>query len=405
MVGDVKRIPGALASYGRIVLAGVMLLLAANTSWSSDLSVVPLLDGERDGLNNYWGGRFNAFNMNGISLTTDVVHSGNAAYRADLGSLPANSLSFFQTFSSATTGTQALRQTRDLTRYDSFEGYIRNETNGPLSIRLELKDYRDSNSHRASKTFTVPSGGDWTKISSSLDLGTGWSVQGSPDLERTYIASFVLNQPTAINGSYYFDDFSLIEAGGPIDAQTAPIETIVGRLAERQFSGLWTGRNRTSGLIYNHKDSVGAAAMNTTGGTLWMLPKAVERGWVSQSEADTFASQVATSLNTNLNQSNFVPTRFIDPLTGGLPGGANEESSIDSSFIALALHNYKMQAATSPALAAQIDAVQNRFQLDAFAVPAGFRLAYFPASGFTGGTYNGYTNEGKVDLVSRRTFG
>lgn len=361
-----------------------------------DLSVVPLLDGERDGLNNYWGGPFSTFNMSGISLETNIVHSGDAAYRADLGSLPASTLSFFQTFSSATTGTQDLRQTRDLTRYDGFEGYLRNDTNAALDIRLELKDYRDSNSHRASKTFTIPANGAWTPISTTFDLGAGWSVQGNPDLERTYIASFVINQPTAINGSYYFDDFSLVEPGGPIDTQTAPVETIVERLAERHFSGLWTGRNRATGLIYNQKDGVGAAAMNVTGGTLWMLPKAVQRGWASQSDADAFAAQVATSLDTNLDLTSYVPTRFINPLTAGLPGGSNEESSIDSSFIALALHNYKTQPTTSPALAAQIDAVQNRFQLDAFAIPAGFRLAYFPATGFTGGTYNGYTNEGKT---------
>ena len=378
-------------------LISFLVLLGLSTQcFGIDLSTVPLLNGERDGEKNYWGGPFGMLNINDISLETNIVHSGNTAYRADLGAVPVNNLSFFQTFSSATTGTQDLRQTRDLTRYDSFEGYIRNDTNAAFNIRMELKDYRDSNSHRASKTFTIPANGSWTQISTSLDIGTGWSVQGSPDLERTYIASFVIDQPPALTGSYYFDDFSFVEPGGPIDSQTAPIETIVERLAERHFSGLWTARNRVSGLVYNHKDGVGSAAMNITGGTLWMLPRAVERGWVSQSDADTFAAQVATSLDTNLNLTNYVPTRFINPLTAGLPGGANEESSIDSSFIALALHNYKMQPTTSPALAAQIDAVQNRFQLDAFAVPAGFRLAYFPASGFTGGTYNGYTNEGKT---------
>jgi len=375
----------------------VAILGFSMQSVGADLTIVPLLDGERDGLNNNWGGPFGMFNMNGISLETSIVHSGSTSYRADLGSLPASTLSFFQTFSSATTVTQDLRQTRDLTRYDSFEGYIRNDTSAAFNIRLELKDYRDSNFHRASKTFAIPANGSWTQISTSLDIGAGWSVTGNPDIERTYIASFVIDpQPTPITGSYYFDDFLLIEPGGPIDSQTAPIGTIVDRLAERHFSGLWTARNRVTGLIYNHKDGVGTAAMNITGGTLWMLPKAVQRGWVSQADADAFAGQVATSLDTNLNQTNFVPTRFINPLTAGLPGGVNEESSIDASFIALALHNYKMQPTTSPALASQIDAVQNRFQLDAFAIGSGFRLAYFPATGFTGGTYNGYTNEGKV---------
>jgi len=369
----------------------------SSQSIGANLSAVPLINAERDGLNNYWGGQFSTFNMDGISLETSIVHSGKASYRADLGSLPASNLSFFQTFSSAKTGTQNLRQTRDLTRYESFEGYIRNDTGVAFDVRLELKDYRDSNNHRASKTFTIPASEAWTQVSSSFDLGAGWSVQGTPDLERTYIASFVIDpQPTSIAGSYYLDDFLLIEPGGPIDTNTAPIGTIVERLAERHFSGLWTARNRTTGLIYNHKDSVGLAAMNVTGGTLWMLPKAVERGWVSQSDADSFAAQIAMSLDTNLDLTSYVPTRFINPLTSGLPGGDNEESSIDASFIALAFHNYKMQPTTSPELAAQIDAVQNRFQLDAFDVTAGFRLAYRPATEFTPGTYNGYTNEGKV---------
>lgn len=359
-----------------------------------DLAVVPLLDGERDGLNNYWGGPFNTFNMSGILPETDIVHSGNTSYRADLGALPADTLSFFQTFSSERTGTQDLRQTRDLTRYESFEGYIRNDTNAAFNIRLEIKDYRDSNSIRASKTFNIPADSSWTKITTSFDLNAGWTVQGAPDLERAYIASFVIDpQPTPINGSYYFDDFSLVEPGGPIDTQAAPLETIVERLAERHFSGLWAARNRTTGLIYNLKDDVGSAALNTTGGTLWMLPAAVRRGWVSQSDADTFASQVATSLDINLNQSNYLPTRFVNPLTAS---GASEESSIDASFIALALHNYKMQPTTSPALFNQITAVQNRFQLDSFVIASGFRKAFSPATGFTGGTYDGYTNEGKV---------
>ena len=392
-----RHLPVYLRPVALAALALVLLVARASSTSARDLSIVPLLDGEREGLNNYWGGGFNAFNMNGIDLETGIVHSGNTAYRADLGTLPANNLSFFQTFSSDTSGTQDLRQTRDLTRYESFEGYIRNDTNAPLSIRLELKDYRDSNSHRASKTFTIPTGGTWTKFSTQLDLGNGWNVQGSPDLERTYIASFVIDpQATAISGSYYFDDFSLVESGGTIESQKAPIETIVERLAERQFSGLWTARNRTTGLIYNHKDSVGVAAMNTTGGTLWMLPAAVRRGWVSQADADAFAAQVVDSLNTNLDQANYLPTRFINPLTAAPPSSNSEESSIDASFIALALHNYKKQSTTPAALAAEIDAVQNRFRMKDFAISSGFRMAYYPDTGFTPFTYDGFTNEGKV---------
>jgi hypothetical protein len=392
-----------LRGYWRLVilvtcgLGGLAVVGGCPLAQAKDLSLAPVLDGERYGNLNYWGGPFGTNNMIGITNQSSIVHSGNNAYQVNLGSLPANAGSFFQTFSSQGTSVQEQRQTRDLTLYEGFEAYFRNDTNAPLNIRFELKDYRDSNSHRASKTLTIPTGGTWTKVSSDFNLGSGWSVQGSPDLSRTYIASFVLDpRPTAITGSYYLDDFVLVEPGGPVDPQTAPLNELVERVAKRSFMGLWTSRNRTTGLVYNLKNDVGGAAMNTTGGTLWVLPAAVRRGWVSQAEADSVVSQVVNSLNTNLNLTNYLPTRFINPLTGGLPGGDNEESSIDASFIALALHNYKTQPTTNPVLAAQIDAVQNRFQFDAFERPNGFTYAYLSSSGFTGGTYDGYTNEGKV---------
>jgi hypothetical protein len=161
---------------------------------------------------------------------------------------------------------------------------------------------------------------------------------------------------------------------------------IVERLAERQFSGLWTARNRATGLIYNASDNANLAALNTTAGVLWMLPAAVRHGWVQQAEANAFATQIISSLNTNLNLTSYVPTRFLFPATAALPGGQNEESSVDASFMALALHNFKSQNTTPPALSASIDAVENRFKLDAFAATKGFRLAYFPNDGFTAGT-------------------
>ena len=85
--------------------------LVVPPSFARDLHVVPLLDGDRNGLSNYWGGGFGTLNKSGISLETNIVHSGNAAYQADIGSLPASTLSFFQTFSSECTGNQVQRQT------------------------------------------------------------------------------------------------------------------------------------------------------------------------------------------------------------------------------------------------------------------------------------------------------
>jgi hypothetical protein len=376
----------------------VLAVVGSSPGRATDLAVVPLLDGERGSLVSNWGGPFSAGNIPGVSLQSSVVHSGQAAYRADLGAISASGFGFFQSFSSEPTGIQGRRQTRDLTRYDGFEAYVRNDTGTALNLQYEIKDYRDDLNHRATRTFSIPANSAWTRITAPLDMASpGWAVQGAPDLSRTYVNSFVVSGAgSPVSGSLYLDDFRLFESGGPIDIETAPLATLVERLAQRQFAGLWSGRNRTTGLIYNHKDDVDLAAMNTTGGTLWVLPKAVERGWVSQAEADATVAQIAAALSSNLNQTSYLPTRFVRPDTAGLPGGGNEESSIDASFIGLALDRYKQLPTTSASLAQTIDTVQNRFELDAFAVPAGFRLAYYPATGFTPGTYNGYTNEGKV---------
>ncbi len=388
----------------RVVLSTSLLVAWPILSAAADLSMVKLFDGERTGalgasqfLNN-WGGPFSVGSISSIQRDATVAHTGAASIRVNLGTIAAGSSRFFQTFSSELHQQQSFRQTRDLSRYESFETYVRNDTGAPLNLKYELKDYRDNLSHQAYRTFTVPAGAGWTKLSASLDLQSpGWTVVGSPDLSRTYATSFVVSpQSGSASGSIYLDDFSLREDKPVLDSQTAPIHSIVERLAERQFSGLWTARNRGTGLIYNASDDANLAAMNTTGGVLWMLPAAVRQGWVSPADADAFAGQVVDSLNTNLNASSYVPTRFINPSSAALPGGSNEESSIDASFIALGLHNYKAQAATPAPLAASIDAVVNRFEFDAFAAPGGFRLAYFPGSGFTAGTYDGYTNEGKV---------
>jgi hypothetical protein len=393
--------PLLLSSAGVIIFATHLFVVPR--AMSTDLAVTTLFDGERTGqlgasqfLNN-WGGPFSAGNVASVTRETGVVHSGSASVRANLGTIASGGFGFFQTFASQTAG-QSLRQTRDLTRYESFETYVRNDTGTPLNLKYEIKDYRDNGAHQAYYNFSVPAGPGWTKLSAPLDVNSaGWSVTGTPDLSRAYVTSFVVTpQSGSASGSIYLDDFKLREKGPAIDLQTAPITTIVERLAERQFSGLWTARNRATGLIYNTSNDANVAAMNTTGGVLWMLPSAVRRGWVSQVDADAFAAQVAASLNANLNLTTNVPTRFINPATAGLPGGANEESSIDASFIALALHRYKSQPTTAAPLAAAINSVQNRFKLDAFAAPNGFRLAYFPASGFTPGTYDGYTNEGKT---------
>ncbi|RIK72876.1 MAG: hypothetical protein DCC67_18600 [Planctomycetota bacterium] len=362
---------------------------------AGDVSVVPLFDGERSDSLNLWGGPFSRGNITSFTKQAAVVHSGVGAYQANLGAVPSDGFRFFQTFSSQLSGDMNRRQDRDLSQYQTLEGYVRNDAGAPLTFSLELKDYRDSLSHRATRSYTLPAGG-WTRIEAPLDLADGWNITGSPDLSRTYAVSFLVDADFgAANGPLYLDDFSLREKGPPIDAASAPIESVVERLARRQFMGLWAARNKTSGLIPNSSDNVSVAALNTTTGVAWTLPAAIRRGWVTQSEADAYMSRLVTSLNVNRDQTTYLPTRFLDLVTAA-PVTDREESTIDASFIFLALHNYKTQAATPAALRDSIDALQQRFNFAAFAGPGAYGQAYFPQSGLSPYTYAGYTNENKV---------
>ena len=385
-------------SFWRHALCAAALVCAvasASSLRAGDLSFVPLFDGERSDSLNLWGGPFLAGNITGFTKQSTVVRSGVGAYQANLGTVPNDGFRFFQTFSSEVIGTPGYRQDRDLTAFQTLEGYVRNDTAVPLTFSLELKDYRDSNSHRANRSYTLPAGG-WTRIEAPLDLGSGWNVSGTPDLKRTFAVSFLVDADFGTaTGSLYLDDFALRENGPSVDPSTAPIEEVVERLAHRQFNALWAARNKTSGIIPNSSDNARLGALNTTTGVVWTLPSAVRRGWVPQAEADAYMGQLVTSLNTNRNQTTYLPTRFLDLVTAA-PVTDHEESSIDAAFIALALHNYKSQAATPVALRDSIDALQSRFDFSAFVRPQAYNHAYFPSSGFAGNTYSGYTNENKV---------
>jgi hypothetical protein len=246
------------------------------------------------------------------------------------------------------------------------------------------------------RSYTIQPGG-WQQIVAPLDLSSGWTVTGTPDLSRTFALSFLVNADSgATSGSHYLDDFTLRENGPSIDVQTAPITDLVERVAKRQFIGLWAARNKTSGLIPNSSDNVSIGALNTTTGVVWNLPAAVRRGWVTQSAADAYMTQLVSTLNTNRNQTTYLPTRFLDFVTGA-PVTDHEESTIDAAFMDLALHNYKSQRTTPAALQNSIDALENRFNFAAFAGFTAFKQAYFQPTGQFGCcTYSGYTNENKV---------
>jgi hypothetical protein len=365
---------------------------------AGDLSIVPWLNGERNDALNLWGGPLLPGNITSFAKQTAIVHSGAGAYRANVGSIPSGGFRFFQTFSSALPGSANYRQDRDLTQYQSLEGYVRNDTAVTISFSLEIKDYRDSNSNRAIYDFQIPAGGTWTKIAAPLELSSGWNVSGTPDLTRTFAVSFLVNNTnaTAASGSLYLDDFNLIENGASIDVATAPLADIVERVAKRQFMGLWAARNKISGLVPNSSDNTSIGALNTTTGVVWNLPSAIRRGWLSQADADGYMTQLVGSLNANRNQTTFLPTRFLDLVTAA-PVTDHEESSIDAAFMALALHNYKQQPATPTGLRDSLNQLENRFDFSAFVNPTAFRQAYFQPTGQFGCcTYNGYTNENKV---------
>ncbi|HMP07669.1 MAG TPA: hypothetical protein PJ982_15065, partial [Lacipirellulaceae bacterium] len=333
-----RRGRSALAA---LTAAAISALVAAPIAAAGNMSVVPLFNGERADNLNLWGGPFGAGNIAGFAKQSAVVRSGQAAYQANLGAVPAGGFRFFQTFSSAVSATPGRRQDRDLTQYQTLAGYVRNDAGTPLTLSLELKDYRDSTSHRARLSFTIPAGAAWTRIEAPLDLGAGWNVMGSPDLSRTFAVGFLVDANFgAASGSLYLDDFTLTEQGPSIDAATAPLETIVERLARRQFMGLWAARSKTTGLVPNTSDNVAVGALNTTTGVVWSLPAAVRRGWVAQGDADAYMAQLAGSLHANRDQTTHLPTRFLDFATAA-PTGSGEESSIDAAFMALALHNYK----------------------------------------------------------------
>ena len=375
------------------LLAPFLITLSAT---AGDLSTIPLIDGERAGNLNYWGGPFGNGNISSIFKQSAIVHSGQNAYQVNLGSISSGGFGFFQTFSSGFGPSTAYRQTRNLEHFNSLGGYVRNDTGTDFTLKLELKDYRDSGSHQAFRRFEVPADGNWTNILAPLDLGAGgWTVVGSPDLSRTFAVSFIVEATHGpVGGSVYLDDVQLSEPGS-LDIQTAPISDIVDQLAHRQFDGLWSARSRTHGLIPNTSHDANTSAMNTTAGVLWMLPSAVRHGWVTQADADAYAGQLASTLGANLDQTTYLPSRFAD-LSTASPRTNAEESSIDAAFVALALHHYKSQPAASAALRQAIDDVQNRFQFDAFSSGGRFRMAYFPDRGITPSSYDGYTNEGKV---------
>jgi len=382
------------------VFAGGSVVLAG------ELTVVPFWDGETattpDGplVNRYGGASPNQFRTS-VSRTTSTVHSGTGGYRIDtVGSIPAGSFGFFQPALTGSTPSSAYGVGRDISRFEASDFWLKNDTGSPFTLKFEIKDYRDSGSHLAYRTYSVPSSSGWQQYSAPLDLADpDWTVVGSPDLGRARYLAFVLeaNQGQAINGSLYLDDMVFVEPGGPIDVQAAPLDVLAERIARRQWDGLWGSRNRTNGLIPAGSTTATVGALNATSAVLKMLPGAVGRGWVNQSDADAYVTQLVGAFNTIMDAAVYVPPRYFDSVTLA-PVWAQEESSVDAAFMALALHQYKSLATTSAAMQTSIQDLVDRFNFAAFSdmqqPTTGWKLAYQYGSGqFTAGTYDGYSGE------------
>lgn len=373
---------------------------------SQDISHVPLLDGEtisggNDLRNRFGGATTLAFNTT-VSRTLDpaLVRTGNGAMKLDVG-VSLGQFGFVITALGGTEPTNAHFDTRDLTWFEEIRFFVRNQTGSSFTLRFEVKDYRDSNSHRASQNYVIGAADQWTEVVVPLDLAApGWVIQGSPDFSRARQVAMLVeaNQGSAVNGSVILDDMVLVEPGGSIDPATAPINDVIARLAERQFRSMWGAVDPSSGALETNAQNGRVMAMNSTSSLIKLLPGAIERGWVTRGEADALLTTMVATMNTGMNNQaamggGYLPARYMDRVT--FTPTNPEESVIDGAFMFLALYGYKSQAGIDVGLKTSIENLLDRFDFASFQLPGGgWDFAYnHNTNSFTGFGYNGYGGE------------
>src|SRR5256885_10500772 len=113
--------------------AMVLTLLCIGRAPAGDLGVVPLFDGERNDSLDLWGGPLSGGSGASFAKESTVVHSGGAAYQLNVGSIASGDFRFFQAFSSSLPSNASYRQDRDLTQYQTLQGYVRNDTGSPFT--------------------------------------------------------------------------------------------------------------------------------------------------------------------------------------------------------------------------------------------------------------------------------
>jgi hypothetical protein len=384
------------------------LALGTAPAWagSGDLAVVPLFDGQRSEFLNTWGGVWGPGSTESIRLVSLDSQIGRHVLCVELGPVAAGEHRYLQCFASGFGLTREYHQTRNLARYERLHFGLQNLTHAALRCAVQIKDYRDSQSHSATYRFELPAADATTTIKVPLALADAhWTVEGQPDLSRVLTIDFFFEPSTAIPaGQVYLSDVSLVEPGGPVDIDSSPLPVLVERLARRQWDALWSARSRSHGMIPNNSYQATDAGLNTTATVLWTLPAAVRRGWVAQADADCYVEMLVHTVGGLLDRAKYLPPRNVDWITLK-PSLLPEESSVDAAFLTLALHQYKWLASTPPSLRAAIDQTQNRFDFAAFSCPEGWRMAYrYPTSsspeGFVRCVYDGYTNEGNLTSLA-----
>jgi len=118
-------------------------LLSAATVNVAD---VPVWDAERQdsggSLINYLGGNVVAEAQATVGRVTDVVHSGQGAYRMDtVGSIAPGNFAFVQMTLGAAGFSAPYVDTRDLTHYQEVSLWIRNRSGTAFTLELGIKDY------------------------------------------------------------------------------------------------------------------------------------------------------------------------------------------------------------------------------------------------------------------------
>ncbi|APZ95134.1 Ig-like domain-containing protein [Fuerstiella marisgermanici] len=378
-------------------------------STMTDVSVVPFWDGDatfpqaESATHNLFGGPAVASDNITVRHETSTVRGGEGALRADV-LIAESGFGFFGPALAGFGPDSSYIDTRDITPFEQLEFQIKNETNAPFTLKLELKDYRDLNqvgtAHRASTSFSISADNRWTSFSVPLDLANQiWDISGSPDLTRARQVLFVVEAggTQAVGGSIFVDEVNFIEPGGPVSINSLSNNQLLARLAERSFRSLWGSRDQATGLVPAVSTFADQMGLNSTAMLVRTLPGAVERGWITKTEAESYGAKLLTTLNSVMNDSQHLPPRTLDRVTLE-PIGQREESSVDAAFMFLGLTQFAATPGLSSTLATGINNLLDRFDFSPFSSANGWKLAFTYDVGartgeLTAGTYDGYSTE------------